>query len=132
MWHGILDSADCWIMHREHWAPAFILVRQGYDVWLPNSRGNKYSKKHQTLELDSKEFWDFDFEHMGTYDIPAVIDYVKKKTRMDKVAYIGHSQGTSQMFYALAENEDYFTENLAAFIALGPVLNLTNCGSELI
>ena len=34
--HGITDSADCWIMHYASVAPAFQLVRAGYDVWLGN------------------------------------------------------------------------------------------------
>jgi hypothetical protein len=38
--HGIVDSADCWIMNYAAVAPAFQLVRAGYDVWLGNARGN--------------------------------------------------------------------------------------------
>lgn len=45
MMHGILDSADCWIMNRAEIAPAFVLARLGYDVWMPNHRGNKYCKE---------------------------------------------------------------------------------------
>ena len=39
--------------------PAFVLASEGYDIWLGNSRGNKYSKAHITLDIDSKEYWDF-------------------------------------------------------------------------
>ena len=44
--HGILDSAICWITHRADVAPAFQLVRAGYDVWLGNQRGSRYSRGH--------------------------------------------------------------------------------------
>ena len=36
MQHGLLDSADCWVMHYPELAPAFKLVRNGFDVWLGN------------------------------------------------------------------------------------------------
>lgn len=51
--HGIVDSADGWIVHDEN-SPAFVLSRAGYDVWLGNSRGNKYSKRHISMNTESE------------------------------------------------------------------------------
>jgi hypothetical protein len=31
-------------------APAFVFAKSGYDVWLGNNRGNKYSRNHQTID----------------------------------------------------------------------------------
>lgn len=89
--HGILDSADAWIAHYVDTAPAFVLAKSGYDVWLGNSRGNKYSKDHINKRITKKDYWDFSFETMGTYDLPAVIDYILGVTGQPKLAYIGHS-----------------------------------------
>lgn len=47
--HGIFDSADAFIMNWSEVAPPFVLARNGYDVWLGNSRGNKYSLEHENL-----------------------------------------------------------------------------------
>jgi hypothetical protein len=45
------------------------LADKGYDVWMNNSRGNRYSKNHVSLEAnDDKEFWDYSFEEMAKYD----------------------------------------------------------------
>ena len=47
--HGIEDSSDSWVMNSADKAPAFLLAKNGFDVWLANSRGNKFSKKHTSL-----------------------------------------------------------------------------------
>jgi lysosomal acid lipase/cholesteryl ester hydrolase len=88
--HGILDSADCWIAHRSQVAPAFQVARAGYDVWLGNSRGNKYSKGHQG-SISNYDRWNYDFEEMGDLDITTEIDYALKVSGEKKLAYIGHS-----------------------------------------
>jgi pimeloyl-ACP methyl ester carboxylesterase len=41
---------------------------------------------------------------MGIYDLPAMIDYVRDQSKQEKVSYIGHSQGTTEMFLALGLN----------------------------
>ena len=73
-------------------APAFQLARAGYDVWLGNNRGNKYSIGHQTLSTKSKAYWSFSFTELGEYDAPAQIEYALKTAGVQKAsAYIGHS-----------------------------------------
>lgn len=77
--HGIIDSCDGWVVNDED-SPAFVLSDAGYDVWLFNSRGNKYSKNHITLDTSSEEYWDFSWEEVGVIDLPALTDYILQNT----------------------------------------------------
>lgn len=38
---------------------AFLLAEAGYDVWLGNFRGTRYSQKHKTLSINDSKFWNF-------------------------------------------------------------------------
>ena len=73
MQHGILDSANCWLMNYAEVAPAFVAAEAGYDVWLGNTRGNTYSDANTDLDpnKDEKKFYDFSWDLMGR-DVSAV------------------------------------------------------------
>ena len=84
-------------------SPAFLIANAGYDVFLGNTRGNFYSRKHKNQDPDKDtEFWNFTWVEMGRYDITKMVDYVLKVTKVKKLAYVGHSQGTTQMFVGLS------------------------------
>jgi len=130
--HGVVDSADCWIMNYPEVAPAFKAVRAGYDVWLGNQRGTKYSMNHKTLSNKSKEYWSFSFTEMGKYDAPAQIELALRMTGNKKVTYVGHSQGTTQMFYALQAEPEYWGQKVNLFVAAAPVTRLDHTTNPLI
>lgn len=113
-------------------APAFMLANLGYDVWLGNNRGNKYSRNHMSINPEEKSFWDFSFHEMGLHDIPAIVNFIKKETDQDKITYIGHSQGTCQFFAGMTLLPDFYEKSFNGMIALGPVSNLEFVSSPLI
>lgn len=57
--HGLFSTAGVWVSNPPNNNLAFILTDAGYDVWMGNSRGNTWAKKHLYLDPNSKEFWDF-------------------------------------------------------------------------
>lgn len=67
---------------------------QGYDVWFGNSRGSTNSKEHISLDSNKDvKYWDFSFEELGEYDLPAVVNYIIEETYFDKIAFVSHSMG---------------------------------------
>lgn len=81
MQHGLLDCSDGFIINEESRAPAFMLANRGYDVWLGNVRGNKYSRQHSKYDPDQNdEFWQFSFDEMAQYDLPAYFIHVANHT----------------------------------------------------
>ena len=131
--HGVFDSSDGWVCNGEDHSIAFVMANHNFDVWLSNSRGNKYCKSHDKFEANSFEFWQFSFHELGLYDVPAVIKYIREVNKSgEKIIYFGHSQGTSLMFSGLAQKFDFYKENLKLFVALAPVARLTNLGSTLL
>lgn len=119
--HGLLDSSDTWILNEETKAPGLLLANRGYDVWIGNSRGNKHSLNHTRLNPKKDEaFWEFSFQDMADYDLPAAFRYIANQTQK-KINYIGHSQGTIQMFAALAKNNAVIESLIDKYFAFGPV-----------
>lgn len=76
------------------------------------------------IKRDPKAFYDYSFFKLGEFDAPAQIDFVLKATGKSKLTYVGHSQGTSQMYSALAENYGGLRDKLNLFVALAPIVNL--------
>ena len=130
--HGIFDSSDGWVCNGEEHSIPFIFAKNNFDVWISNSRGNKYCKEHEKYNNESFEFWQFSFHEMGLYDIPAVINYINSVNKSgEKIIYFGHSQGTSLMFSGLTQKFDFYKNNIKLFVALAPVARLSSIGTAL-
>ncbi len=82
--HGLTGDSSQWVINSPDRASAFNLADEGFDVWMGNNRGCKYSIEHTTLDpnhpADQRDYWNFSFEEMGTKDIPAFIDFILEKT----------------------------------------------------
>ncbi|KAG8260639.1 hypothetical protein J6590_092468 [Homalodisca vitripennis] len=108
----------------------YLLADQGYDVWMGNARGNIYSKAHETLHPDDPNFWNWTWDEMGRYDLPAVIDYILQVTGHQQILYIGHSMGTT-MFFVLCSSRPEYNAKVRYMAALAPVAYMGHTTSPL-
>mmetsp|Transcript_3703 Transcript_3703/g.6310 ORF Transcript_3703/g.6310 Transcript_3703/m.6310 type:complete len:129 (-) Transcript_3703:611-997(-) len=109
-----------WVFNTPERAPAFILASEGYDVWLGNNRGNRFSQSHLSLSTNQSEYWNFSWEEMGVYDTPALIDYILEETDFQKINYIGHSEGTTQIIAGASLIPQYYTQKMNVCLFMAP------------
>ncbi|KOX72951.1 Lipase 3 [Melipona quadrifasciata] len=121
--HGILDASPTWLVAGPERALGFILADQGYDVWLGNMRGNRYSRKHLTLTVSDPDFWNLNWNEMGIYDVPAMIDHIIEQTKQEKIFMVSHSQGNFRKFdYGLSGNIEIYNDINPPDYNLGNIL----------
>lgn len=126
--HGVLASSSDFIITGPTQALGYQLAKAGYDVWLANARGNRYSKNHTYLSIDSDQFWDFSFHEIGYYDLPAMIDHILAETKSNKVFSVAHSQG-STAFYVMCSVKPEYNEKVQAHFSLAPIGYLSHVKS---
>ena len=130
--HGLLDGAFSFLILGED-SLAKKLCDEGYTLYLPYIRGTQFSRSH--LDYDSSlnsDYWDFSFDQMAQYDLPSIVNYAKQRDQVEKVYYIGHSQGTLIYFLSYMNNPEFLEKNIEKFIALGTVPNVNNAPHILI
>ncbi|CAK9436871.1 uncharacterized protein LODBEIA_P13930 [Lodderomyces beijingensis] len=105
--HGLLTNSELWVLgtSKEKTLP-FLLVDMGYEVWLGNNRGNKYSKKHLKLSSLSAEFWDFSLDEFAYFDIPDTLQYIQ-----DYSSYKSSCKSQLQLFDYMRQNFENDSES---------------------
>ncbi len=132
MHHGLMMNSEVWVCltERERCLP-FELVERGYDVWLGNNRGNKYSKKSVHTAPTEAKFWNFSMDQFAFHDIPDSIAYILETTHQASLSYIGFSQGTAQAFATLSIHPN-LNDKVDVFIALAPAMSPKGIASGIV
>ena len=125
--HGLLTNSELFLLGslKEKILP-FWLLDAGYDVWLGNNRGNKYSRKHSFISPEEPDFWDFSLDEYAMYDIPDTLTYIWTfYGGQKKITYFGFSQGCAQ-FLASLSLKPSLNEIINVFVGLSPALIPSN------
>ncbi|XP_077206479.1 lipase member M-like [Paroedura picta] len=123
--HGLSLEGRSWISNLPNSSLGFFLADAGCDVWILNSRGTTWSRRHQNFSTYQEEFWNFSFHEMGMYDVPAAINFILQETEQDGLYYIGHGQGGSLGLIAFSVMPE-LAQKVKLFIALAPAYTLVD------
>lgn len=125
--HGIATNKFVMDLDRRHSLPYYLKLR-GYDVFAVSLRGCGRSYHESPTRYE-----DFTFDDIVKYDVPAMIEKVKKITGSDRISYVGHSMGAMILYshFCISEHKKD-VEGIAAFVSLGGPGNLNHIGITLI
>ena len=70
------------------------------------------------------------WDEIARYDIPAMLNFVLKKTEQPSLYYVGHSQGTLVAFAELSRNLD-LAKKVKSFYAMGPLTTISHMKSPI-
>ncbi|KAG2394325.1 Triacylglycerol lipase [Vigna angularis] len=126
--HGLFCDALSWLINPPDEALGFILADYGYDVWISNTRGTKYSRSHRSLSPNDAAFWNWSWDELASYDLPAFVKYVHNNTAQ-KIHYVGHSLGTLMAFTAFSRGQ--VLDRLRSAALLSPIAHMRQVNSPI-
>ncbi|XP_076924451.1 triacylglycerol lipase 2-like [Bidens hawaiensis] len=126
--HGVLMDGGTWVLNSPDESLAFILADNGFDVWIANTRGTNFSRGHTSLGPSDPAYWEWSWDELVAYDLPASIQFVHDQTGQN-LHYVGHSLGTLIAFSAFSK--DQTLSMLRSAVLLSPIAYLGKMPSAL-
>ncbi|KAL0424209.1 UNVERIFIED_CONTAM: Triacylglycerol lipase 2 [Sesamum radiatum] len=126
--HGVLVDGMTWLLNPPEESLAMLLADNGFDVWVSNIRGTRFSRGHVTLDAASPEYWDWTWDDLVIHDLPSVIELVFRQTDQ-KIHYVGHSMGTLIALASFSEGKQ--VEKVRSAALLSPIAYLSHMTTAL-
>ncbi|RDX79025.1 Sodium/proton antiporter 1, partial [Mucuna pruriens] len=99
--HGLFTAGDAWFINSPDQSLGFVLADHGFDVWVGNVRGTRWSQGVPCFILH--HFWGWSRQDLAMYNLAEMINYIYSATN-SKVFVLGHSQG-EMSFVAFTQPE---------------------------
>ncbi|KAL2996011.1 hypothetical protein AAZX31_10G250000 [Glycine max] len=125
----LAEAGDAWFLNTPEQSLGFILADHGFDVWVGNVRGTRWSHGHISLLEKKKQFWDWSWQELALYDVAEMINYINSVTN-SKIFVVGHSQGTIISLAAFTQPE--IVEKVEAAALLSPISYLDHVSAPLV
>ena len=78
--HGFTKDSYTWFRRSDDKKPVLptTLFERGYDVWLGNIRGTRYSITHKKYDSkrDARKYFDYEARDIARNDIPAMVKLI--------------------------------------------------------
>ncbi|CAM9367016.1 unnamed protein product [Ascophyllum nodosum] len=130
--HGLMQDSESLLCGGRDHSLALRLAAAGFDVFLGNARGNRYSHKHLRLSPQTSDaYWNFSIDELASFDTPAMVEQTLKASGQSKLCYIGFSQGSAQAFAAFSSNNDLL-DKICLFVALSPAARANHLSPSLL
>ncbi|KAL6209857.1 hypothetical protein ACLB2K_020796 [Fragaria x ananassa] len=127
--HGLFMAGDAWFLNSPEQSLGFILADEGFDVWVGNVRGTRWSQGHIYLSEEDKEYWDWSWQELALYDLSEMINHIYSLTN-SKVFIVGHSQGTIMSLAAFTQPD--IAEMVEAAALLCPISYLDHISTQFV
>ncbi|CAN6575117.1 unnamed protein product [Malus baccata var. baccata] len=126
--HGVLVDGVTWLLNSPDRNLPLILADNGFDVWIANTRGTRFSRRHTSMDPRDPKFWNWSWDELVAFDLPAVFDFVYGKAGQ-KINYVGHSLGTLFVLASLSEGK--LVDQMKSAALLSPIAYLSHMNTAL-
>ncbi|XP_030953610.1 LOW QUALITY PROTEIN: triacylglycerol lipase 2-like [Quercus lobata] len=126
--HGVTVDGLTWLLNSPEQNLPLILADNGFDVWISNTRGTRLSRRHVSLVPSQPAFWNWSWDELVSFELPALFDYVYGQTGQ-KINYVGHSLGTLTALASFSEGK--LVNQLKSAALLSPIAYLSHMKTAL-
>jgi pimeloyl-ACP methyl ester carboxylesterase len=121
--HGYMSSSDSFFITGDDRSLGYWFANKGYDVWVTNMRGNRYSHSHKNPDIAPADYFNFSIDDHAR-DIRHWYEKIIEVSGRDQILYVGYSMGCmiGAMAHSDPELKKYLDKHTTQMIFLAPYL----------